>query len=240
MSTIGGENTTAQLPLVALAAELQLPMAYIGGASKVLLDDVSAPLSASQKEQLQRILHSSDRSVRMLRALVDVYTVRQSEIALALEPVNVHQVLEEVAHQLTPIGKQLQRPIEVRISRKSSLVVAHRAFLENAIFAIMDGALRQSHYSGAVQVASRVHDEQTRLSVTDTGERMSMADFRQLEQRLGHEVQPLQAQAGSSGIGLYVARQLVEAMHGRMGLERKTIGTGVYIDLFSSRQLSII
>lgn len=225
------------LPIVALANELKAPLAYISGATSVLLDE--GLLAPEQQLLVKQIMQSSDRMIRIVQGLANVQQVGQME--LALEPVNIRQAIEEAAHDLTPLSRSLDCSIEVKVARSAGLVVAHREFLEHALFALIDEALRQkAHDKQPVIITGRVQKHQTRVNVAQ-GSDISRADFSRLEKTIGRELQPIRANAPSTGIGLYVARHLTEAMRGTFGLERtQQAGASIFIDLHSSSQLSFV
>jgi len=226
------------LPIIALANELKAPLAYISGATSVLLEEGNA-LAPDQQLLVKQILQSSDRMIRIVQGLANVQQAGQIE--LALEPVNIRQAIEEAAHDLTPLSRSLECPIEVRVARSAGLVVAHREFLEQALFALVDEALRQkAHSKGPVVITGRVQKQQTRVNIAQ-GSAISRADFLRLEKTIGRELQPIRANAPSTGIGLYVARHLTEAMRGTFGLERtRRTGASVFMGLHSSSQLSLV
>lgn len=177
--------------------------------------------------------------LRVVQSLVDAYRVDQSEFQLQLEPVNAKQLIEEVAHELHPYSTKMGQEIAVSMRQRSVVVVANRLLLGEALFNLIDNAIRHSE-SKRIVVEGKGLYSLTRLSVVNKGSRLTAADLQNLEQRLGGEAQPLQAQAGTSGIGLYIVRQLIQAMGGKVGLERVKNGTGIYLDLHTSTQLNLL
>jgi len=182
---------------------------------------------------------SSDRMLRVVQGLVNAYRVEQTSFQLQLEPVYVQQVAEEVAHELYPYSQKMDQRIHIRFKRRTQLVVANKLLLSEALFSLVDNALKHGRGSEVV-IGGRLQKEHTRLSVANNGLGMSLAEFHRLESRLGGEAQPLSAQAGNSGIGLYIVRQLISAMGGKVGLERVSKGTSIYLDLYTSTQLQLL
>lgn len=225
-------------PLTAAAHELKSPLALISGLSSTILA-TPEPLSPRQREYLERILLSSDRMLRVVEGLVQAYRVEQTSFQLQLEPVNIQRIAEEVAHELYPYSQKMDRQIALQLRQKPRLVVANRLLLHEALLSLVDNAIRHSQ-GREVIIGARSQKEQVRMSVASDGERLSEGDFQRLAQRLGGEAQPLKAQAGNSGIGLYIVRQLILAMGGKIGLERLRSGTSVYLDLHTSTQLSLL
>lgn len=225
-------------PLTAAAHELKTPLTLISGLSSTLLTD-EAHLAPHQREYLERILLSSDRSLRMVHGLVDAYRVGQTQFDLQLEPVSVHQIAEEVAHELSPYSAKLHQQIIITLRRNTGIVVANRVLLTEALFNLVDNALKHSQGSQVV-IGGRCHKTQTRLSVANDGAHLSETEFLHLQDRLGGTAQPFTAQAGTSGIGLYIVRELITAMGGKLGIERARAGTSLYVDLHTSTQLSLL
>ena len=221
-------------PLIAAAHELKTPLLLINGLSNHLLD--TSGLTPSQCEMLERILLSSSYSLRLAESLVDSYQITQSQFEFPLEPVKVSQVVDEVLHELTPYSKKMDREIITSLRQRNDMVIAHRTYFAEVVYNLIDNAIR--HGKGKVTVGDRQHREFSRLTIRNEGTTLSEHDLHGLEQNLGMRLEA--GLAGASSIGFYIARQLVGAMNGRFGLERKPSHTGVYVDLLSSQQLSIL
>jgi signal transduction histidine kinase len=225
-------------PLIAAAHDLKTPLVLIRGISSTLLDEGN--LLEDQRESIERIMLSSGRSLRVVESLVDTYRVEQTQFSFPLEPINIRHVVDEVAHELSPFSKKLNRQITPLFAqRRISLVVANKVLFTNALYNLVDNALKHGT-TGDVVLDARQHHDLTRLSVRNDGPPLSQAEFDRLEERLGGHAQPMRAMAGTSGIGLYIVKQLVNAMGGKLGLERRKVGMSIYIDLHTSTQLSFL
>ncbi|HEV2413026.1 MAG TPA: HAMP domain-containing sensor histidine kinase [Candidatus Saccharimonadales bacterium] len=225
-------------PLIAAAHELKTPLLLINGLSTHLLNH--GKLNPDQREMLERILLSSGYSLRLAESLVDSYQVAQAQFEFPLEPVNVSQVVEEVVHELTPYSKKIDREIITSLRQRNDMVVAHKTFFGEVVYSLLDNALRHGKGKGKIVITNRQHREFSRLTIRNEGAVLSQRDLSQLERNLGTYLEAAPSLGGTSGIGLYIARQLVGAMSGKLGLERKPSHTGVYVDLLSSQQLSFL
>ncbi|MCD8561477.1 ATP-binding protein, partial [Candidatus Saccharibacteria bacterium] len=77
--------------------------------------------------------------------------------------------------------------------------------------------------------------------VRDYGPALSSDLWRQLQERLSVAPQSVHASGReSSGLGLYLASQFAEAMHGRIGAVRHKDGATFYVELQASAQLSLL
>ena len=64
--------------------------------------------------------------------------------------------------------------------------------------------------------------------------------WKRLQQSLGTDTQVLHSRPQSSGLGLYVAGQFADLMHGRIGATRHKDGATFYVEIDASTQLSLL
>ena len=106
-----------------------------------------------------------------------------------------------------------------------------------------DNALYYAHGEGRaveLQINAFKKGKLIRLGVRDFGPALSSDLWKTLQSKLATAVQPLHARPQSSGLGLYIAGQFAEAMHGSIGMTRHKDGATFYVDLQASEQLSFI
>jgi len=227
--------------LAAAAHELKTPLAIIAHLASAL-EDESLFTPAARRENLQRIQLSAERTMRMVQGLTTSYRLSEQQltIALNLQPININQVCEEVAHEILPFARVHDQTLDVRLGRRSQLVVGDGELLHNIIFNLLDNALRHTPPQTTVQMQLRRRDELVRVCVHDDGPGIQPSDMVKLQQRLGKQIQPMVTRSSGSGLGLYIAQQLAEAMGGRIGVGKSRRGADFHVDLLHSRQLSFI
>lgn len=238
------ETVLTGVPSLAVAAhELKAPLALMRQLSLLLRDDTEGKVLADTDVQknLERLTLTSERSLRLVEMLTR--HARLEDGLFELEPVHVGRVCEEVAHELTPLCAALGQELQVRVSRRSVLAVANHDLLRSVAFGLCDNALAYGGDKGVIELV--VQQEQAgakiRLGVRDHGPSITNDAFRKLKHRLGRAVQPIGQRPASSGLGLYVAGQFAEAMHGEIGITRhRGSGTTFYIDTPASAQLSFL
>ena len=224
--------------LIAAAHELKAPLALIRQLSLSLeqgLNDDETSL-----RMLRQISLSSERGLRLTTDLTR--TTRLDDSLFSLETINSHQLLEEVAHELTPLFKAQDRELCVASNRRQVLVVANRDLLRRILLNFSDNAL---HYAGSdsqvvLQVASIQEGERVKFGVRDYGPGVPSDVWKRLKHRLGTTPQTLHNRPASSGLGLYIAGQFAEAMHGTIGATRHRDGATFYVDLLASKQLKLL
>lgn len=235
-----GLASVGELPfLVTAAHELKAPLALVRQLSLAL--EAGGIEQAEGRRMLRQIVLTSERALRLTADLSR--SVRTEDSIFELEPLNLQQLCEEAAHELTPLYKARGREIRVAASRRPSLLaVANHDLLRRVIINFGDNALHYAESSTPVELraGSLAHGTKVRLGVRDYGPRVPIDIWQRLQDCLGTATQVLHTRPQSSGLGLYVAGQFADAMEGRIGAVRHHDGATFYVDLTASTQLSLL
>lgn len=224
--------------LMAAAHELKSPLSLIRQLSLMLeCDDLSV---ADRKRILRQISLTSERGLRLTGDLTR--SVRLADAMFKLEPINPQQICEDVVHELEPLYRAHNRKIELIPHKHSLLLIANRDLLRRIIINFGDNALHHSEEKMPVKIKINSLDEgkTVRLGVRDFGPALPKNILKTLPDRLQAARSPINARPQSSGLGLYIAGQFADAMEGRVGVLRHRDGATFYVDLQSSRQLSLL
>ena len=227
--------------LVAAAHELKSPLVLIRQLALLLQDD-KLTKAADRRQLAERIKLTSERSMRLVEALTR--STRLDEAEFALEPVQTSRLCEDVAHELTPLLKAMDKEIELHLPKQPSLALAHHELLRSATLGLCDNALTHASDSKQPIILSAKNqpaNATVRLSVRDHGPQISKDIFSRLRERLGKMPQPISDHPAASGLGLYIAGQFAGAMNGQLGaIAHRQLDTTFYIEIPSVRQLSFL
>ena len=208
---------------MAAAHELKSPVALI----RQLALELETEASAAQKELLEQMILTSERSLRLTTSLTRHGQLNESLAFLDTEPVNAQQLCEEVAHELWPLFKAYGRTIEVDTRRAAPLVVANRDLLRRILLHFGDNALQYAQ-SGAAQFRVQRHKDGVRVGLRDDGPITPNAQS------------PLVGRPASSGLGLQFSKDFAQMMNGSIGNVRHKKGMTFYVHMLPSEQLSLL
>jgi len=224
--------------VVTAAHELKAPLALVRQLSLALeADNISL---ADREKMIRQIVLTSERALRLTTDLSR--SSRLEDSLFDVEPLNPHQICEDVAHELAPLYAARGREIRVATRHRSHLVVANRDLLRRIMLSFGDNALHYAESDTPVELRAVACEggSKIRLGVRDYGPAVPVDIWRRLESQLGTGTQALHARPGSSGLGLYVAGQFAAAMHGKIGATRHRDGATFFVDLTASTQLSLL
>jgi K+-sensing histidine kinase KdpD len=235
----GGPFTDGLSSLVAAAHELKSPLSLMRQLSLMLEE---GELSSSETQRmLRQITLTSERALRLTSDLTR--SARLQDGLFNLEPINPKQLCEEVVQELSPFFEAHGQSISLASRTHPLLLVANRDLLRRILMNFSDNALHYAHAEGGVvqlQIKAFQKGKLIRLGVRDFGPALSNDLWKSLQKKLAIAPQPLHARPQSSGLGLYIAGQFAEAMHGTIGIIRHHDGATFYVDLQASEQLSLL
>lgn len=223
--------------LASVAHELKTPLTLISGLSSELQKPA---IDARQYQHyLERIQFSSDRLLNLIDGLLRGYELEQQGMELQLEPIAPLLIMEEVAHELSPHARKQAQLIAVKSSRQKGLVLADRGCLHAVLFNLLDNAIKYSKPEATIELESRLRQGRMQLMVKDYGVGVRRSDLKKMFSQFGRLQRPVPQWASTTGLGLYIAKQLAEAMQGELVLTRRKDGSNFLVNLQLSHQLSL-
>ena len=223
------EGETVQREIVlSLIHELRTPMTSINGYIDLLMAEAVGILGATQRQFLQRVKANIERMGGLLNNLIKMTAADPERDALSPEPIDLIEVIEEAIMSLS--AQFSERDLAVRMDMPDELppVEADRDSLYQIVLHLLSNACQCSRPGTEVVVQAQLEEDADQLvdlpgyllvSVTDTGGGIAPEDQRRVFQRLYRADNPLIAGLGEKGVGLSIAKALVEAHGGRIWVE---------------------
>lgn len=236
-----GEDFSVAPTLIAAAHELKAPLALIRQLGLTLEEAERLHLPEAERGKIiRRIVLSAERSLRLSDALTK--SARLEDALFELEPINIIQVAEEVAHELSPLAQESGH--ELRVARAHGsfpLALANRELVTQVAFNLCENAINYSSESRPVTLAVQEigHGQRVRLAVRDQGPKGFDGALARLAKTMGKAPVEFAPRPRSSGLGLYVADKCAKAMNGSLGLIRHKSGSTFYLELAASQQLDL-
>lgn len=223
--------------LVATAHDLKTPLVFIKSAA----NQWQRPgLNRSQQvELIRRVEHSADRLLKLIDSLIEGAMAEQ--MPLVLEPVSAGDVIWQAHQDIKPYAEELGFHFIIKLKRGLPPVLSHRLSLRRILFNLMDNAIKYSREKRRVEIsAGRLNSEQVSINVRDYGVGLNKADMTRIFKLYGRAAEPTNAASGSSGLGLFIASQLAEALSAQLSVRpNRSSGTTFSVRLPVARQLSL-
>jgi signal transduction histidine kinase len=220
--------------------ELRTPLTTIQGYLE-LMEHFGDLLSSDQRQAfLDKAQRSCNELVVLLANVMDAsrLTVDPGVEAAHLERVRVYETIERVMEFIGPQVSREQREVQLDIPAELAMH-ADPARLRQVLLNISTNALKYSPPRTPLKFAARKSGHQrVMLSVSDRGKGIALQDQARLFQRFVRLERDINSSVRGSGLGLYIARSLIEVMGGNIWVESSGIpgeGSTFYIELPSAQ-----
>lgn len=212
-----------------MSHELRTPLNAVLGFAQLL--EIEA--GDEHREAIDHILQAGHHLLDLINEVLDIARIESGHLNLSLEPVELDDVLQAAVGLIAPSAGRREITILLPEQMEPGLaVVADRQRLLQVLLNLLSNSVKYNRLGGRVEIsvepiaddARSAGTDRVRISVTDTGPGVDPADFERLFmpfERLGAE----QSEIEGTGVGLPLARGLVERMNGVMGVESE-VGRG--------------
>ena len=179
-------------------------------------------------KNLKEIIRAIDESSRAAGQLLDHAMVTFRADNLALEKVNVCQLINDTVDRLRPLADLRDISLEVELLHPAS-VLGDPILLQNALYNIIDNAIKYSPIDSKIVTTVSSVDEKIQISVNDTGPGFNSDEPSKLIERF-HRGKNVEGIIGS-GLGLTIVHEVVEAHKGHLEI-KNLVGEGACVSFF--------
>ncbi|WP_157592125.1 sensor histidine kinase [Solirubrobacter soli] len=191
--------------------ELRTPIFSLGGFLELLADEDLD--EDTRRAFLAQIRGQVDRMRNLAVELLDLSRLEAGALELRPEPTDVGQLAREVAAEFTPAAAQHDSNVTLSLRAEPIELDCDPERVAQVLRILLDNALRHTPPGTGVQVSAARSNGHVRLEVTDAGLGIK-------RQNMPHIFEPFftsnEQAAGGAGLGLAIARELAERMHGRL------------------------
>lgn len=195
--------------------ELKTPLASINANLDVITSNTGETVESQQK-WLGYIYYEIERMSKLVNDLLSLAKADNIDMVIQLYPLNLSESLENSLLSMETFiyekGIQLNQKIEQDV-----MINGDKDKAEQAIKILLDNAVKYVNESGSIDVLLDCRKNQAVLSVTNTGEGIAKEHLSKIFDRF-YRVDASRKHTGSYGLGLPIAKSLVESMDGEISV----------------------
>ncbi len=211
--------------------ELRTPLTVIYGYLQILLANPAIPGSVDQegspRHLLKNVAEAVERLSQVIQDILNVSLIDANRLDLAHEPVFINSIIQSVLHNLRNFGPQRDLVFELGGGlRKLPVIEGDPRRLHQALWNIVSNAIKYTPDGGTITIDGRAEEDTVHLWVKDTGVGIPVGEldriferFYVLEDVALHRSSKTAFKGGGLGLGLAVAKGIIEAHGGRLWAE---------------------
>jgi signal transduction histidine kinase len=213
--------------LAVLSHELRTPLtAIVGWARMLRAGNVPASAVPGAIEVIDR---SAAAQVQLIEDLLDVSRIVSRTLKVELRPVKLAPVLAAAVDAVRPTADRKDIRIASTVAAPIDLVIADPGRLQQALWNLLANAVKFTPAGGSVTVTAVDDDDEIRVSVADTGTGIDAAALPHIFERFRQADSHFTRDQRGLGLGLSIARHIVEMHGGTIDAESAGEGRGATI-----------
>jgi signal transduction histidine kinase len=196
--------------------ELRTPLAVIKANNELLLRHPDAPVG-QYLDVVEAVDAETDQMSRLVGDLLTLARSDEGRLEIHKAEVDVGDLVDGLAGEMRPLFAA--RGLEFETSASPATVQADPTRLREAVMVLLDNALAYTPSGGRVELGSREANGHVEIYVNDNGPGIDAAEQRQVFERFYRVEKSRTRRAAGAGLGLSIARRIVELHGGRVLLE---------------------
>ncbi len=213
--------------------ELRTPLTVMRGYIDLIESEYSPKLEPKFASRLKIIKANTDKLYALVESMLDVSRLEKGSLQIHPEPVRIDAILGEVVEGRMHDAEMKKQTLVLEVDGRLPLIMADRRRLKDVFSNLVDNALKYTQDGGRVQVSARDEGKMIHIWVKDNGVGIPLESLGRIFDRfqivasndLSHQVDRL-------GLGLPIAKGIIEAHQGRIWVESQ-VGKGsvFHVDL---------
>jgi PAS domain S-box-containing protein len=227
--------------LSSMSHELRTPLNAILGFTQLL--EIDDNLTAEQRDNIREIVNAGKHLLSLIGEVLDLAKIEAGRMTLSIEAIHLDELLQSCLSIIQPMAWKRGIAIQADFDRNGfKTVLADHTRLKQVLMNLLSNAIKYNRDGGQIEVSwGPAGNSRFRVSVRDTGSGIAPERLKEMFQpfsRLGAENTTVEG----TGIGLVISKRLMEAMHGRIGVDsQEGVGSTFWIEIpVAASDLSVV
>lgn len=221
------ELDQAKSDFISIAShQLRTPLTSVKGFISLILEGSYGDVTGEIRTALNKVYLSNERLIHLVEDLLNISRIESGKLQFRVEVCDIGAVVREVVDmfQLRAQEKEMRVVLSLPKDGLPSIMTDEQKIRE-ILSNIIDNAIKYSE-AGTVKVSMAHKDNRVRISVKDRGVGIDPADIPFLFQKFSRGKDIGRLHANGTGLGLYVGKNLIEALNGSISVESEGPGKG--------------
>jgi signal transduction histidine kinase len=219
--------TNDQLEVISsISMELRQPMSSIVGYTDLLLGESIGTLGALQRKFIERIKASTERVGGLVDDLIQITNLETGRMEFKAESVDINLIIDNAIAYTSVQIREKNITLRLDIPEATQHIHTDRDAFQQILMHLLQNATGASLVEGIVTLRVQIQNELTQhfvsIQVTDTGGGIASDDIPRIFSRRYRAEHAFIQGLGDSGVGLSIAKALVEAQGGRILVETES------------------
>ena len=216
--------------------QFKSPLTAIEGYIDFFIEGIDTGIEKEKQIKALNIMkHNASRLGKLINDVLDLAEIEAGQLEVKKQPLKLGEILKEKAGEFQPLAREKEIEIEVKIEEKMGQVLGDRKKLGKVLDNLLSNALKFTPRKGKVVIEAKETGDQAgessgfvEVSISDTGCGIPETEISKVFdkfRRLAPEDETVMEELKGPGLGLAVAKGIVEAQGGKIWVESE-LGKG--------------
>src|SRR3989344_350477 len=220
------ELDAAKTEFVSLAShQLRTPLTAIKGFLSMVIEGTYGQIPERLQGILQKVYISNERLIVLIRDLLDISRLESGKMIFEKKSVDLSELVGSVVDELGQNAKRRNLSLEATLPQGLPQTSLDTVRFRQVVLNLMDNAIKYTD-KGTIWVRMSREGNVLKLEVQDTGRGMTQEDSKHLFGKFERGIEMPKLDAAGTGLGLYLARKIVEAHGGTIEASSPGLGKG--------------
>jgi signal transduction histidine kinase len=198
-----------------VAHELKTPLANIALYGELLRDDPNLPAD-TRVDAINTVCDESQRAAALINNLLNISRIEAGSIVIDRQRVRLAELLADCMEQLQHTGASRDLRLQVNVPPELPPIELDKDLLRIALNNLLTNAAKYNRPGGTIILSAEETDERIVITVQDSGIGIAAADLPRVFDKFYRSGDREAVARGGHGLGLYLARQIVELHQGQI------------------------
>ncbi|NNJ11603.1 histidine kinase [Chloroflexales bacterium ZM16-3] len=206
--------------------ELRTPLTLMRASAEVAIRSVPET-STDQRELLGDVITEADHMRRLVDDLLTLSRLDSGRLKLERSPIDLPDLLGDIQRQVSRISQE--RMISISLGQVVGVALADTDRLRQVLLILLDNAMRYTPDGGQITISAEERGQTVLIQVADNGSGIPPEHLPHVFERF-YRADQARGTSGNAGLGLPIAKGLIEAQQGKIGIT-STLGSGTTVTI---------
>lgn len=207
--------------------QLRTPLSAMRWQAELLLAKMSEGLDEKQKEKINNIDMLSLRMTRLVNDLLDVAKIDQGRLGLAVKEMNITEPIKGILKEvIVPLANEKEIEVFFNEMKECPMVIADENKIRLVFENLLSNAVKYTLKGGKIEINCHKDEDAVVFEIKDNGVGIPFSQQDQVFSKFFRSSNVVRYQTEGTGLGLYIAKSIVEQTGGKMWFEsEENVGT---------------
>jgi signal transduction histidine kinase len=209
--------------VAAVSHDLRTPLTSIRAMVEAITDGVVADPATIQRYHATMRTQIESLS-GLINDLFELSKLESEQFQLQLEPINLNDLVSDVLESMQPQAKGKNVSLTGIFGDDLPVIKAELVKIQRVLYNLVQNAIRHTPANGAICLTTKATPQGVQVEIEDTGEGISPEDMPHIFEQFFRGDKSRSRETGGAGLGLAIAKRIVEAHQGRIWVESQLDG----------------